>query len=413
MDDMLTIAALYGPPDPQTRPNPYAAFQSVSGAQLTPQGPTTTQDPTGYGNNSPNFYTQQLANMNNAGPASFYQPIPPGSGAGVSPYPSSFTPAYYLRVFNRGERSIRVSQGVLSTMGMPEFSAPREVDDSAVFEYPQATAGMKFPLMIELPSKSVLFRLITLPTGPNQFVYYAPFENELVERGALKATIGKVTVYAESAPELGLACLYLKQVLSPVDAQRSAQSPQVIQVQQAAAQIAKAQITPQQQYAAEQAAQQAAVQAAAQQQLAAQQAAAAQLFSQPAYAQQAVPQQIAEQQAAQQQAAQQRAAEQRVAEQHAAQRAAEQRAAEQRAAEQRAADQRAAQQAYARQHAYAQQQQQQVAQQAAAQAAAQHAAAQQHAAQQAAAKKEDSMIPSVLLLLGGVIATHFMNKYGE
>ena len=33
MDDMLTIAALYGPPDPQTRPNPYAAFQSVSGAQ--------------------------------------------------------------------------------------------------------------------------------------------------------------------------------------------------------------------------------------------------------------------------------------------------------------------------------------------------------------------------------------------
>ena len=84
MDDMLTIAALYGPPDPQTRPNPYAAFQSVSGAQLTPQGPTTTQDPTGYGNNSPNFYTQQLANMNNAGPASFYQPIPPGSGAGVS-----------------------------------------------------------------------------------------------------------------------------------------------------------------------------------------------------------------------------------------------------------------------------------------------------------------------------------------
>lgn len=409
MDDMLTIAALYGPPDPQTRPNPYAAFQSVSGAQLTPQGPTTTQDPTGYGNNSPNFYTQQLANMNNAGPASFYQPIPPGSGAGVSPYPSSFTPAYYLRVFNRGERSIRVSQGVLSTMGMPEFSAPREVDDSAVFEYPQATAGMKFPLMIELPSKSVLFRLITLPTGPNQFVYYAPFENELVERGALKATIGKVTVYAESAPELGLACLYLKQFLSPEDAQRIAQSPHVIQVQQAAAQIAKAQITPQQQHAAEQAAQQAAVQAAAQQQLAAQQAAAAQLFSQSAYAQQAVPQQIAEQQAAQQQAAQQRAAEQRAAEQ----RAAEQRAAEQRAAEQRAAEQRAAQQAYARQQAYAQQQQQQVAQQAAAQAAAQHAAAQQHAAQQAAAKKEDSMIPSVLLLLGGVIATHFMNKYGE
>ena len=399
MDDMLTIAALYGPPDPQTRPNPYAAFQSVSGAQLTPQGPTTTQDPTGYGNNSPNFYTQQLANMNNAGPASFYQPIPPGSGAGVSPYPSAFTPAYYLRVFNRGERSIRVSQGVLSTMGMPEFSAPREVDDSLVFEYPQATAGMKFPLMIELPSKSVLFRLITLPTGPNQFVYYAPFENELVERGALKATIGKVTVYAESAPELGLACLYLKQFLSPEDAQRIAQSPHVIQVQQAAAQIAKAQITPQQQYAAEQAAQQAAEQAAAQQQLAAQQAAAAQLFSQSAYAQQAVPQQIAEQQAAQQQAAQQRAAEQR--------------AAEQRAAEQRAADQRAAQQAYARQQAYAQQQQQQVAQQAAAQAAAQHAAAQQHAAQQAAAKKEDSMIPSVLLLLGGVIATHFMNKYGE
>ena len=409
MDDMLTIAALYGPPDPQTRPNPYAAFQSVSGAQLTPQGPTTTQDPTGYGNNSPNFYTQQLANMNNAGPASFYQPIPPGSGAGVSPYPSSFTPAYYLRVFNRGERSIRVSQGVLSTMGMPEFSSPREVDDSAVFEYPQATAGMKFPLMIELPSKSVLFRLITLPTGPNQFVYYAPFENELVERGALKATIGKVTVYAESAPELGLACLYLKQFLSPEDAQRIAQSPHVIQVQQAAAQIAKAQITPQQQHAAEQAAQQAAVQAAAQQQLAAQQAAAAQLFSQSAYAQQAVPQQIAEQQAAQQQAAQQRAAEQRAAEQ----RAAEQRAAEQRAAEQRAAEQRAAQQAYARQQAYAQQQQQQVAQQAAAQAAAQHAAAQQHAAQQAAAKKEDSMIPSVLLLLGGVIATHFMNKYGE
>jgi hypothetical protein len=393
MDDMLTIAALYGPPDPQTRPNPYAAFQAVSGAQLTPQGPTTTQDPTGYGNNSPNFYTQQLANMNNAGPASFYQPIPPGSGAGVSPYPSAFTPAYYLRVFNRGERSIRVSQGVLSTMGMPEFSSPREVDDSAVFEYPQATAGMKFPLMIELPSKSVLFRLVTLPTGPNQFVYYVPFENELVERGALKATIGKVTVYAESAPELALACIYLKQFLSPEDAQRIAQSPQVIQVQQAAAQIAKAQITPQQIAEQQAAAQQAAVQAAAAQQLAAQQAAAQQLFSQQPPVQPAVVQQAAAQQAAQQ-------------------RAAEQRAAEQRAAEQRAAEQRATQQAYARQQAYAQQQQQ-VAQQAAAQAAAQHAAAQQHAAQQAAAKKEDSMIPSVLLLLGGVIATHFMNKYGE
>jgi hypothetical protein len=331
--------------------------------------------------------------MNNAGPASFYQPIPPGSGAGVSPYPSAFTPAYYLRVFNRGERSIRVSQGVLSTMGMPEFSSPREVDDSAVFEYPQATAGMKFPLMIELPSKSVLFRLVTLPTGPNQFVYYVPFENELVERGALKATIGKVTVYAESAPELALACIYLKQFLSPEDAQRIAQSPQVIQVQQAAAQIAKAQITPQQIAEQQAAAQQAAVQAAAAQQLAAQQAAAQQLFSQQPPVQPAVVQQAAAQQAAQQ-------------------RAAEQRAAEQRAAEQRAAEQRATQQAYARQQAYAQQQQQ-VAQQAAAQAAAQHAAAQQHAAQQAAAKKEDSMIPSVLLLLGGVIATHFMNKYGE
>lgn len=211
MDNMLDVAAIYGPPDPQPTLNAYAQFQAVSGSRLEAGGPTTQTDQTAYGNNDPRFYTTQDANLNNAGPPSIYQNIQPGFGAGVSPQPSQFSPAYYIRVFNRGNSTIRVAKGHFAGSGLPVFSAPASVDDSTLLTFDQATSGMKFPLLFELPSKALYFRVITIPTGQNQLVSYAPFETELREKAAPSANICGVTVYADSLPELRVVTAYLAQ----------------------------------------------------------------------------------------------------------------------------------------------------------------------------------------------------------
>jgi hypothetical protein len=211
---MLDVASIYGPPDPKPTLNAYAQFQSVSGSRLDAGGPTTQTDQSAYGNNQPNFYTTQDANLNNAGPPSIYQQIQPGYGEGVSAQPSQFSPAYYLRVFNRGNSTIRVAKGHFSPNGMPVFAAPASVDDSTLLTFDQATSGMKFPLLFELPSKALYFRVITIPTGQNQLVNYAPFETELRERSAPSANIAGVTVYADNLPELRVVTAYLAQFQS-------------------------------------------------------------------------------------------------------------------------------------------------------------------------------------------------------
>ena len=214
MDSMLDVASIYGPPDPKPTLNAYAQFQSVSGSRLDAGGPTTQTDQSAYGNNQPNFYTTQNANLNNAGPPSIYQPIQQGYGAGVSEQPSQFSAAYYLRVFNRGNSTIRVAQGYFAGAGLPVFAAPASVDDSTLLTFNQATSGMKFPLLFELPSKALYFRVITIPTGQNQLVNYAPFETELREKSAPSTTIGGITVYSETIPELKIAAAYLAQFQS-------------------------------------------------------------------------------------------------------------------------------------------------------------------------------------------------------
>ena len=380
MDEMMNVASIYGPPDPRPAQNPYVIFQAASGAQLSAAGPTATPDPSAYGDNDPRYYTDLRANLNNQGPPVTYRPIPPGSGVGVSPMPSQFTPAYYLRVFNRGDKTVRVSQGRFSPVGMPEFPNPRGVDDSLLLEYPQATPGDKFPLLVELPSKKILFKVISIPSGQNQLVFYIPFESELEDRRCPKSNMGNITVYAENQPDLMIICKYLAQFNKGAQLPPSpqVQSPDVTQRiaaqnQQATQYAAQQQFNAQQQQAV---AQQAAQQAGIQNNIAQQQQVAA-----TAAAQQAVSQQAAAQQAAAKLAAQQAAA------QRAAQIAAAQRAAAYQAAAQQAA-----------------------AQQAAAQAAAQQAAAQAAAAQKAQAN-ENSMIPSIIMLVGGAIASHYINKF--
>ena len=211
MDELMNVSALYGPPDPQPRENPYNAFQAVSGARMTSAGPTTDTDQSAYGNNNPQFYTQQNQNLNNAGPATFYQPVGAGYGVGVSPEPSQFSPSYYLRVHNRGTRSVRVSKGTFAGTGLPVFQHPKTVEDSALFEFPQALPGSRYPMLVEMPSKAIYFKTIIVPTGQNQGVCYLPFEHELTERRAPSANMGGTTVIADSERELALICAYLRQ----------------------------------------------------------------------------------------------------------------------------------------------------------------------------------------------------------
>jgi hypothetical protein len=211
MDEMMNQTSVYGPIDPQPQENPYTAFQSFSGSRLTAEGPTTATDQTAYGNNDPRFYTKQEQNLNNAGPPSFYQPIQPGYGAGVSPTPSPFSPNFYLRVHNRDNRAVRVSKGVYDLARMPSFAPPKVVDDSALFEFVQTPAGTKIPLLIELPSKSIYFKTMFVPTMQNQAQLYLPFEQELVERNTPSAQIAGVRVYADNALDLQTIAAYLHQ----------------------------------------------------------------------------------------------------------------------------------------------------------------------------------------------------------
>jgi hypothetical protein len=367
MDEMMNVVSIYGPPDPRPAQNPYAALQAASGVQLSANGPTTTPDPSAYGDNDPRYYTDLRANLNNQGPPVMYRPVPPGSGAGVSPMPSQFTPSYYLRVFNRGDKSVRVSQGCFNPSGFPEFPSPRNVDDSLLLEYPQASPGDKYPILVELPSKKILFKILSIPSGQNQLVFYVPFESELQDRRAPSANVGNITVYAENQQELVLICKYLGQF------NKNAAVPKVAQPQPAISPDLTQRLAAQGQSFA---------QATAQQQFLAQQ-------------QQAVAQQASRQAAVQSNVAQQQ--------QVAAVAAQQQAAAQQQTAQRAAAQQQAA--------IAAQQQAAIVAQQQAAQRAAAAVAAQQQAAQKAAQPKEESMIPSMLMLLGGAIATHYINKF--
>lgn len=227
MDELMNVSALYGPPDPQPRENPYNAFQAVSGTRLTSAGPTTDTDQSAYGNNNPQFYTQQAQNLNNAGPATFYQPVGAGYGVGVSPEPSQFSPSYYLRVHNRGTRSVRVSKGTFAGTGLPVFQHPKTVEDSALFEFPQALPGSRYPILVEMPSKAIYFKTLVVPTGQNQGVCYLPFEHELTERRAPSANMGGTTVIADSDRELALICAYLRQFAQMTQQQTGQQAASI------------------------------------------------------------------------------------------------------------------------------------------------------------------------------------------
>lgn len=211
MDDLMNPTGVYGSVDPQPMQNPYSLYQAFSGARLGAGGPTTESDQTAYGNNEPRFYTTQAANLNNAGPPSVYQPVQPGYGAGVSSAPSQFAPGYYLRLMNRGNRSVRVARGVFLPTGYPAFQPPVSVDDSHTLFFDQAQPGMKFPLLCELPSRSLYFRVVTIPTGQNQLGLYIPFETELKERKVPMISVSGIPVYAESPAELQVIIAYLSQ----------------------------------------------------------------------------------------------------------------------------------------------------------------------------------------------------------
>jgi hypothetical protein len=211
MDDLMNPTGVYGSVDSQPMQNPYSLYQAFSGARLAAGGPTTASDQSAYGNNEPRFYTTQAANLNNAGPPSVYQPVQPGYGAGVSSAPSQFAPGYYLRLMNRGNRSVRVARGVFLPTGYPAFQPPVTIDDSNTMFFDQAQPGMKFPLLCELPSRSLYFRVITIPTGQNQLGLYIPFETELKDRKVPVVTVAGIPVYAESPAELQVVVAYLSQ----------------------------------------------------------------------------------------------------------------------------------------------------------------------------------------------------------
>jgi len=247
MDELMNVSALYGPPDPQPRENPYNAFQAVSGTRLTAAGPTTDTDQSAYGNNNPQFYTQQAQNLNNAGPATFYQPVGAGYGVGVSPEPSQFTPSYYLRVHNRGSRSVRVSKGTFAGTGLPVFQHPKTVDDSTLFEFQQALPGSRYPMLVEMPSKAIYYKTVIVPTGQNQGVCYLPFEHELTERRAPSTTMGSTLVFADNDRDLALICAYLRQ-FAQMTQQVSQQTGQQTGQQAASISTANSSINPSQPY---------------------------------------------------------------------------------------------------------------------------------------------------------------------
>ena len=214
MDNMLDPNALYGDPDGEHE-NPHARFQAFSGAKLAAGGPTMQIDQSAYGNNDPRFYTDQTQNLNNAGPPTMYQPSQAGNGAGVSAYPSAFSPGVFVRIVNRGMRAIRVAAGAFDRNGIPTFYEAASIDDSKPVHYPEAQPGGKAPMLVELPSKALYYRTVTFPTAPNLIMFYAPFESELQERRLPCAEFGNIKIYADTPNELRQISAYMQRISSP------------------------------------------------------------------------------------------------------------------------------------------------------------------------------------------------------
>lgn len=209
MDDLLSPQNYFGSPNDPPQQNPFAASQPYTGAQLGPNGPTTTPDPSAYAYNDPRFYTDLRANLNNQGPVVTQQPIPPGSGAGVFSAPSPFSTGYYVRVLNRDNRAVRVAQGYVAPNGALAFQPPRTVDESTLLHYEQAVAGCKYPLLVELPSKALYLRGIAMPSAPTQISCYLPFETELRDNRAPTAQVAGLTLYADTPLELRFLAQYV------------------------------------------------------------------------------------------------------------------------------------------------------------------------------------------------------------
>ena len=237
MDDLLSPQNIFGSPNDQPQQNPYAGSQPYTGAQLGPNGPTTTPDPSAYAYADPQYYTDVRANLNNQGPAVRQQPIPPGSGAGVFSAPSPFATGYYVRVQNRSDRAMRIAQGYITPQGALAFQAPCSVDETRLLHYDQAVAGCKYPLLVELPSKALYLRGLVMPTAPNQITTYLPFESELRDSRTPTTQINGVVLYADSPVELRFLAQYVAGTMSgsvqPAVPQQQQQVQQVQQVQQA------------------------------------------------------------------------------------------------------------------------------------------------------------------------------------
>ncbi len=214
MDDLLSPQNIFGSPNDQPQQNPYAGSQPYTGAQLGPNGPTTTPDPSAYAYGDPRFYTDLRANLNNQGPAVRQQPIPPGSGAGVFQAPSPFATGYYVRVQNRSDRAVRVAQGYITPQGALAFQAPCSVDETRLLHYDQAVAGCKYPLLVELPSKALYLRGLVMPSAPTQITTYLPFESELRDSNTPTAQVNGFTLYADSPVELRFLAQYVAGMLT-------------------------------------------------------------------------------------------------------------------------------------------------------------------------------------------------------
>ncbi len=248
MDDLLSPQNIFGSPNDQPQQNPYAGSQPYTGAQLGPNGPTTTPDPSAYAYGDPRFYTNLRANLNNQGPAVQQQPIPPGSGADVFSSPSPFATGYYVRVQNRSDRTVRVAKGYITPRGAMAFEAPCSVDETALLHYDQAVAGCKYPLLIELPSKALYLRGLVMPSAPTPIVTYLPFESELRDSNTPTAQVNGFTLYADSAVELRFLAQYVAGMMTaPQQPPQQQQQPQQQQRKQMRGMVDPDNLDPQQQ----------------------------------------------------------------------------------------------------------------------------------------------------------------------
>lgn len=243
MDDLLSPQNIFGSPNDPPQQNPFAASQPYTGAQLGPNGPTTTPDPSAYAYGDPTFYTDLRANLNNQGPAVRQQPIPPGSGAGVFSAPSPFSTGYFVRVQNRSDRAMRVAQGYVTANGALAFQQPRTVDETSLLHFEQAVGGCKYPLLVELPSKALYLRGLVMPTAPNQITTYLPFESELRDGRTPSTQINGVVLYADTPLELRFLAQYVGGAMSgsvqPQVQQQPAIQPQPVIQQQPVQQVAQ------------------------------------------------------------------------------------------------------------------------------------------------------------------------------